>query len=67
MFQPSLSGTTSTKTKPKIQEKRQKWSTEEYKKILHLFCYELENPSKTYTTKRTYKLRCKKKQNRERI
>ena len=50
------SDTISIKTKPKMKEKRQKWSRQEYKEILYCFCYALENPSKRCTNERTYKL-----------
>ena len=41
------------KQNPKKEEKN---GPEEYKEILYCFYYALENPSKTCTTKRTYKL-----------
>ena len=47
---------TPTDTRPKMKEKRQKWSREELKKIFYSLYYALENPSETCTTERTYKL-----------
>ena len=47
---------TPTDTRPKMKEKRQKWSREELKEIVYCFYFALENPSETCTTERTYKL-----------
>ena len=55
---PTLALQTQHQQKPntKIKEKGQKWSREEYKETLYYFYYAFENPSKTCTTERTYKL-----------
>ena len=45
-----------TNKRPKMKEKRQKWSREELKEISYWFYYTLENPSETYTKERKYKL-----------
>ena len=47
---------TATDTRPKIKEKRQKWSREELKYFFYCFYCALEHPSETCTTERTYKI-----------
>ena len=47
---------TPTDTRPKMKEKRQKWSREELKQIFYFFYYALENLWETCITERTYKL-----------